>query len=127
MDQRPLGPRGRGTLVLSGAVTSPEAGILLVQTGCSEPLPPSSHTPTHAYTHLQARRSLGSRRASKTLEKNIKGRKQGSELRLDLRTNKQVIHPMWGLMPVPCPPGGASPSLTGAPGAPGSPWPPCGR
>ena len=39
----------------------------------------------------------------------------------------QVFHPMWGLMPVPCPPGGASPPLTGAPGGPGSPWPPCGR
>ena len=45
---------------------------------------PSHHIlpATHPYmpiTHLQARRSLGSRRASKTLEKSIKGRKLGSE------------------------------------------------
>lgn len=48
--------------------------------GSKEPPPPSSHTHTHTRTHLQARRSLGSCRASKTLEKSVKSRGQGSEL-----------------------------------------------
>ena len=48
--------------------------------GLEEPPPPSSHTLAHTPTHLQARWSLGSRGASKTLEKSVKGRGQGSEL-----------------------------------------------
>lgn len=53
--------------------------------GLKEPPPPSSHTPAHTSTHLQARRSLGSRRASETLEKSVKGRGQGSECPPGLR------------------------------------------
>lgn len=42
--------------------------------GSKEPPPSSNHIPAHIYTHLQARRSLGSRGASETLEKSVKGR-----------------------------------------------------
>lgn len=90
-------PHGRGPLVL-GCVAGqwhPRrlADAILVQTGCSETPPPSSHTPTLAYTHLQARRSLGSRGASKTLEKSVKGRKQGSELSIWTRGVTQTTYP----------------------------------
>lgn len=49
--------------------TVPFQGVGRCRHGSEEPPPPFSHTLTHACTHFEARRSLGSCRASETLEK----------------------------------------------------------
>lgn len=86
--------------------------------------------PFRAYTHLQARRSLGPCRASKTLEKSVKAehRVQCCLSGFQDSHEESGAYQQWQMaVPLPLLPSlsSVSPSLTGAPGGPGSPWLPC--
>lgn len=113
--------------MLSGAVRSPEAGRHCPggQAALSPCLLPASH-PHMPILTFRPEGPWGPAGPARPYKKISRAGNKGPSCTWTYGLT-QVFHPMWGLMPVPCPPGGASPPLTGAPGGPGSPWPPCGR
>jgi hypothetical protein len=85
-----------GLLVLSPIAGNDIPGgwqiLLWVGQSLKELPPPPTHVLPHTYTHLQARRSLGSCRASKTLERSVKTGDSGQHYLPALRdSHKQCL------------------------------------